>query len=328
MILQSTLRTANTPVYISKKALFWNRQTYLFDGYFFPTKWAMIKSRQLPLSTNVSEPNYCFIDTRIREVKGLKLACIGREQCNPNYHVHRRGYSCLCLELVAKGSGKVTLGGKSFPLRPGMVFTYGPNVAHDITTLPEQPMLKYFVSFFGSESLPLLHRAGLPVGKAVQTLEMDRLRALFDNLLEEGSRHQAQSAEICASYLRILILKSTVIGGSSVQPVASSAITFRRCLKFIDEHYAELRTLKGIADRLHLRPPYLCRLFRQMGYPSPFLYLTRKKMARAAETLVLERKGVKETALALGYQDPYHFSRVFKAHFGLSPTQFVAAKLT
>ena len=123
----------------------------------------MIKSRQLPLSTKVSEPNYCFIDTRIREVKGLKLACIGREQCNPNYHVHRRGYSCLCLEFVAKGSGKVTLGGKSFTLRPGMVFTYGPNVAHDITTLPEQPMLKYFVSFFGSESLPLLHRAGLPV---------------------------------------------------------------------------------------------------------------------------------------------------------------------
>ena len=196
----------------------------------------MIKLRQLPLSKKVSESNYCFIDTRIREVKGLKVASIGREQCNPNYHVHRRGYSCLCLELVAKGSGKVTLGGKSFPLRPGMVFTYGPNVAHDITTLPEQPMLKYFVSFFGSESLPLLHRAGLPVGKAVQTLEMDRLRALFDNLLEEGSRHQAQSAEICASYLRILILKSTVIGGSSVQPVASSAITFRRCLKFIDEH--------------------------------------------------------------------------------------------
>jgi AraC-like DNA-binding protein len=50
-------------------------------------------------------------------------------------------------------------------------------------------------------------------------------------------------------------------------------------------------------------------------------------MARAAETLVLERKSVKETALALGYQDPHHFSRVFKAHFGLSPTQFVAAKL-
>ena len=109
--------------------------------------------------------------------------------------------------------------------------------------------------------------------------------------------------------------------------VVEASGSFHRCRDFIDQHFTQLKSLHEIAERLNLRSPYLCRLFRKMGYPSPFQYLTHKKLARAAEMLVVDGKSVKEVAAAVGYNDAYHFSRVFKAHYGKSPTHFVKSAI-
>ncbi len=277
----------------------------------------------LPLSRRVSNPRYCFLDPDIRETPGLHLAYAGRETCRPDYRVRRREFPCASVELVTEGRGQVLLNGTTYPLSPGILFTYGPGVPHDITTDPSQPMVKYFAAFFGSEAELLLPRAGIPLGQTMHTLSPGSIGTLFEQLLDEGSRNQRSAAEICASYLRIILLKAVAEGGAGNPPVASTTNTFNRCRDFIDQHYSQLKSLQEIAERLNLRAPYLCRLFRQMGYPSPFQYLTYKKLARATEILVSEGKSVKEAAHDVGYADAYHFSRVFKSHYGKSPSQFV-----
>ena len=47
------------------------------------------------------------------------------------------------------------------------------------------------------------------------------------------------------------------------------------------------------------------------------------KMNRAAELLAVGSPLVKQVAEAVGFADPYHFSRAFKAVHGLSPRAFV-----
>jgi AraC-like DNA-binding protein len=62
------------------------------------------------------------------------------------------------------------------------------------------------------------------------------------------------------------------------------------------------------------------RLFlRAFGDP-PRRVLKRLRMQRAPELLGSGRN-VKETAALLGYEDPSHFSREFKKHYGLAPTR-------
>jgi hypothetical protein len=47
-------------------------------------------------------------------------------------------------------------------------------------------------------------------------------------------------------------------------------------------HYRELSGLTEIAERCHLDSAYLCRLFAQSDYQSPYDYLTRLKRIYAA----------------------------------------------
>ena len=71
-----------------------------------------------------------------------------------------------------------------------------------------------------------------------------------------------------------------------------------------------------------MNPPYLCRLFRRYDQQTPYQYLMRLKMNAAAERLQDPGALVKQVAAELGFGDPFHFSRVFKSIFGLSPEAF------
>ena len=63
----------------------------------------------------------------------------------------------------------------------------------------------------------------------------------------------------------------------------------------------------------------VCRWFRRYQGTSPYQYLLRRKMNLAAEHLVENGGLVKEAAQRIGFADPYHFSRAFKAIHGVAP---------
>lgn len=184
-------------------------------------------------------------------------------------------------------------------------------------------MTKFFVNFFGHEAWPALVKSGLTPGTALYTIEIESFRNLFEAMLSEGDKRLPWSAEICARYLHVLLLKAReAIPAGDVLPDRATS-NFHRCRSHIDVHYSRIRNLDDLARAVHLTPPYLCRLFKKFGQPGPFQYLTRKKLSRAAELLVGTGCAVKEAAAEVGYSDPYHFSRAFRRFFGMSPLTFV-----
>jgi AraC-like DNA-binding protein len=58
-----------------------------------------------------------------------------------------------------------------------------------------------------------------------------------------------------------------------------------------------------------------------MGMP-PVQYILKKKITKSKEFLSDSRMTIREISGALGFSDPYYFSRIFKKHEGLSPDQF------
>jgi AraC-like DNA-binding protein len=70
---------------------------------------------------------------------------------------------------------------------------------------------------------------------------------------------------------------------------------------------------------------YLCRLFKRYADETPLHRPTRLRTPRAADLLSGGGVLVKQAAEAVGYPDPYHFSRVFKRAFGIAPEAFTQA---
>lgn len=275
-----------------------------------------------PTSSQVISPRYCYVRTELSPKGTLHVACAGREPCKPSYLVERGQFPCYGLEFVADGGGQVVLDGQSFPLSPGVVFSYGPHTRHRISNSTQKPMTKYFVDFFGEEAETLLSQGSLRPGGAVQVFEVEPLRVLFDHLISAGSGDSVAADALCSAYLRVILLRAAQGIAPSQRGSPATERLFHRCLEHIEKHYTRLRDLHDLAAALNTQPARLCRVFKQQGHPGPFALLTRKKMHFAAELLAADRMSVQEAAEKVGYADPYHFSRLFKRHFGRSPRDF------
>jgi AraC-like DNA-binding protein len=100
--------------------------------------------------------------------------------------------------------------------------------------------------------------------------------------------------------------------------------TYQRCRRFIEDHFLELHSLQEAASGCHVDAAHLCRLFRRYDQQTPYQYLMRLRMNRAAELLREPGVLVSEVADALDFSDPFHFSRSFKRVFDVSPSDFMA----
>jgi AraC-like DNA-binding protein len=81
-------------------------------------------------------------------------------------------------------------------------------------------------------------------------------------------------------------------------------------------------TLTELADRLHLAPRYLVRLFKSATGLPPMAYLSRFRAETAAGLLLHTDEPVKLIGQRVGWPDQNYFARRFKAHYGLSASTY------
>lgn len=275
-----------------------------------------------PPSSEVTQAVYCYLESTVGKSRSLRVACVGREHCRPDYLIEREGYVCYGLELVVQGRGELQMHGKTFRLLPGHLFLYGPGVKHSIRCDSKAPMIKYFADFFGGSERELFAPGVIQPGEIRRTPELELLGQLFDALIREGKKVTPARREICAQYMKLLLLKSTEAGSEDEAPFSQSLSNLSRCRAFIEENATVLSGLQAVADAVHLDPRYICRLFKRFHLVSPHRYLVACRMNRAAELLVTTQDAVKAVAAQCGYGDPLHFSRAFRQQFACSPSEF------
>ena len=283
-----------------------------------PRKTSTLESRDL-LSQQVSGSRYFFLSLGSTRAGHSPLALGGREHCNPDYAINRDEYAYHVLEYVAEGQGSAVLGHERYELMPGSVFSYAPVMHCEMRTATDHPMVKYFLCLTGRGALGLLKGAVVPPGHVRRLLAHGQIRSIFEELIREGQHTGVRTVQICAALLELLVLKmadSAETGGGRSDLAQEN---FLRCKALIDAQAERLSTLRDIADSARLDTSSVCRLFRRYQGTSPYQYLLRRKMNLAAEYLVETGGLVKEAALRVGFADPYHFSRCFKAVHGVAP---------
>ena len=275
-----------------------------------------------PTSPDVTQASYCHLESRVGRSSHLRVACAGLEHCTPDYRIKRKGYVCWGLELVVQGCGELRLLDRRYRLLPGHLFLYGPGVAHVISCDPQAPMVKYFVDYYGRSQPDILSPNIIAPGEVRRTSELDAMTRIFDELIREGKKASPARPELCANYLKLLLLKSTEAGPAEAGAFSQSLSNLHRCRALIEARFSTLSGLQAVADAVHLDPRYICRLFKRFKLPTPHRYLVNCRMNRAVELLVTTSQPIKLVAAAVGYDDPLHFSRVFRQSFGCPPAEF------
>jgi len=215
--------------------------------------------------------------------------------------------------------------GKTYPLRPGAIYCYGPRVKHIIETDPDRPMLKHFVDFTGNALVELLKTTGFLQGKPLYVSRPFRIRSIFENLIQTGNTESRNRDALCALLLRQLILYADDYSMDPDAAFSPAWQTYLRCRQHIERAYLEITSIHEIATRCFVDQAYLSRLFKRFADETPLQLLTRLKMGKAADLLSNRDLLIKQVAEEVGFSDPYHFSRVFKRVYGIPPETFSKA---
>lgn len=92
--------------------------------------------------------------------------------------------------------------------------------------------------------------------------------------------------------------------------------------RFILQRYSENLTLQTVADHVHVTPVWLSKLFKKETDMNFLEYMTDVRMTKAAELLADLNYKVYQVSYMIGYQDPVHFSKLFKKKFGCTPQEY------
>lgn len=70
--------------------------------------------------------------------------------------------------------------------------------------------------------------------------------------------------------------------------------------------------MEQLAEMLYVTPTYLSKTFKAATGVGPINYLIQIRLNHAKELLKNDSLSVKEVAKTVGYEDAYHFSKLFK----------------
>jgi len=276
------------------------------------------------ISKSVKSGEYYFLNLAPDKASSLTVVCGGRENCGPDYKVNRKNFQYHSIEYVYSGRGTLTLAGKKYRLTAGTVFRYGPGIPHEFAVEPGAHLDKFFIDFVGTRCHELFRDKPWDSLEPLHVPDLLRFHDYFNQLQVYGERRPPHGDEIAIRLLEMIVFVAADEAVSATEKESLAWQTYQNVREHIDSHCLELRSLGDISQRCGYTEAYLCRVFARFDKDSPYQYLMKRKMFKAALLLNQTPQLVKDVASGIGIEDPYLFSKTFKRVYGVSPAEFRA----
>lgn len=92
--------------------------------------------------------------------------------------------------------------------------------------------------------------------------------------------------------------------------------------QYLAHHLSTSLTLADVCEHFGFSQTALCKKFKQATGKSLIDYFTDQKISHAKNLIRTDTKSFTEIAELLGFSSVNYFSKVFKAHVGVTPTEF------
>lgn len=240
------------------------------------------------------------------------------------------------LAYILSGKGRYIVEGKEFNVEAGDLVICNPGVKHThIVVNAKEPTLEFisgFTDFHFKNMTPNsieLKDGGCVIHTSAE-LKQDISMHCYSMIAERESNQIGRYFMFKTHLMQMLLLVMREI--SDIEKTEQKGCNFEsynksyavnRIINYLNENYENKISLEQIAHNIYLSPVYISKIFKEETGESPINYLIKIRLEKAKDILLNSENGsIKSIANQVGYDDVYHFSKLFKKYYGVSPLYY------
>jgi AraC-like DNA-binding protein len=237
---------------------------------------------------------------------------------------------------VLSGKGRYLIEGEEFDVEAGDFVICNPGIKHTHIVLnPKEPTIEFiagFTDFHFKNMAP--NSIELPdqsyILHTTAELKQEISKHCFAMIAEKESNQAGRYFMFKTYLMQMLLLVIREI--TDVEKTEQKGCNFEtynknyavnRIINYLNENYEHKISLEQIAHNMYLSPVYISKIFKEETGESPINYLIKIRLEKAKDILLNSDGGsIKNIANQVGYDDVYHFSKLFKKYYGISPLYY------
>lgn len=236
------------------------------------------------------------------------------------------GMEGYLLQLTTFGKGYLFDGKQSLVTRPGQLLLFSPSAVQHYFRHPESQFWHYKWIYFYPNSI---WNKWLEWGCCEQNIGrifiqdhlcFQQISQIFSQVEQELKTKNGFHSESAHHLLGYLLMKCIGIEQISVEDEIDSRITY--VCEVITHNLAKNFSIEELAQQVFLSPSRLSHLFKDALGMSLVQWREEQRILEAKKLLYFSDIPINSLAKSLGYDDPFYFSKIFKKHTNLSPSQF------
>ena len=257
----------------------------------------------------------------VSEMNGIRPVDAGRQDCHDLHSWGPGVRQCYIIHYIISGKGTFTCGKKTYTLTAGQSFLICPEQVVQYAPDENEPWEYVWVDFcrgtmpadsgtVGTEPTAA-GGAASPSGKASADFEC----------LCQMELYRRNSQEAVGVLLVLLgVYQDLAEPQREERKKEDPRIMEAMALIAAGYHRSEF-CAETIARKMAVSRTTLNRLFQKKIGWSPGQYLLEYRLQQS-EKLLQMGMTVKQTALSCGFEDPFYYSRVFRKHYGMPPSDY------
>lgn len=257
---------------------------------------------------------------------GERLSWHGR------YHAH--GSDEFELHFFLEGSGAFQCNRARYPISGGRVFLTGPYDFHSIVPEAVSSPLTYYAVLFDfddsqgphDQSLSRALRATIDTRATLLSID-PHFRFQFEDLLLMAKSSDPALKESALHLLQSFLYRwfcrdSGMVHDNITITGRANRLHAAKALSLMERHVRDNVSVEEFALKVGLSEEHFIRTFRDEVHMTPHQYFMRLKVEGASGLLMSTDKTVGQIAEWFGFENQFHFSRIFRKCTGMSPIQY------
>jgi len=230
----------------------------------------------------------------------------------------RNNFPFWVFEFVVKGQGTVEIEDNCFSVSQGSIYILPKNRDHRIYSSVENPWIKRFFLLVGTLPEQLLKSYRIENNYHFPDCGDEHAANVFSEMIELFNLKSSDMNDRAASLLLTLVqyLSKSANGET---PLSSNALKIRH---YLDRMLYKALNLDRMSSDLAMPRNKIIKICKSELRQTPYDYFLSRKVNIGKTMLAAKGTLISEVAAKLNFVDQYHFSRIFKARTGISPSEY------